>query len=209
MTLKTLTAVSAILILMASTQPVSSQDTQYGQGLLLDYHVIQNPDDVKEPTGRSMATLVDSSVPQLSYLSPFEIEPALQQFRDKLWGLHWSGFLKVDAGGPYTLNLLLNTSSEREGSYENYAVACQSWLKVQDRVIASHELKWFWNGNQNAYGDVELRPGIYNLEVWLACNSVGGSTSIDNANPNVTLNMRGPNDAMLKPIPKNQLLHEL
>ena len=101
------------LALIASFAAVQAQDTQYGQGLLLDYYVIENPDDVKEPVGRSMATLVDTSAPQMSYLGPFEIEPALEQFRDKLWGLHWSGFLKVNEGGPYSLNLLLNTTSER------------------------------------------------------------------------------------------------
>ena len=197
------------LALVASFAAVQAQDTQYGQGLLLDYYVIENPDDVKEPVGRSMATLVDTSAPQMSYLGPFEIEPALEQFRDKLWGLHWSGFLKVNDGGPYSLNLLLNTTSEQTGTYESHAISCQSWLKIQDRVIASHELQWLWDGNQNAYGDIDLRPGIYNFEVWFACNKVGGNTSIDKAKPSITVNMRGPNDPMLKPIPKNQLLHEL
>src|SRR6056297_1156620 len=106
MKLKIMTAISAALISIAFAT-AQAQDTQYGQGLLLDYYVIENPDDVKEPAGRSMATLVDTSVPQMAYLSPFDIEPALEQFRDKLWGLHWSGFLKVNEGGPYSLNLLL------------------------------------------------------------------------------------------------------
>ena len=196
------------LALIASFAAVQAQDTQYGQGLLLDYYVIQNPDDVKEPTGRSMATLVDTSAPQLSYLGPFEIEPALEQFRDKLWGLHWTGFLKINDGGPHSLNLLVNTISKKS-SNDYYAIGCQSWLKIQDRVIASHELQWFWDGNQNAYGDIDLRPGIYNFEVWFACSKVGEGSSIDQAKPSITINMRGPNDAMLKPIPKNQLLHEL
>ena len=198
------------LALVASFAAVQAQDTQYGQGLLLDYYVRQNPDDVKEPTGRSMATLVDTSAPQLSYLSPFEIEPALEQFRDKLWGLHWTGFLKINTGGAYSLNLLVNTSSQDKDSYyDDRAIGCQSWLKIQDRVIASHELQWFWDGNQNAYGDIDLRPGIYNFEVWFACNKVGGRTSVDKAKPSITVNMRGPDDPMLKPIPKNQLLHEI
>ena len=191
-----------------------AQDTQYGQGLLLDYYVIENPDDVKEPVGRSMATLVDTSAPQLSYLGPFEIEPALEQFNDKLWGLHWTGFLKVDESGPYSFNLLVNTTATGTG-WSN-AVTCQSWTKIQDRVIASHELQDFFDGNKNAYGDVDLQSGIYDFEVWFACNEVGsaskpagGNTSIEKSKPSITVNMRGPDDAMLKPIPKNQLLHEL
>lgn len=208
MKFKALTTLSVTLLTFALVQSTVAQDTQYGQGLLLDYFVIQNPDDVKEPTGRSMATLVDTSVPQMSYLGPFEIEPALKQFRDKLWGLSWSGFLKVDDPGPYSFNLLINTTSERPRD-DRYGVTCQSWLKLQNRVIAGHELQLFRDGNVNAYGDIDLQPGIYQLNVWLACSSVGAYTNIDAVKPIINLNMRGPNDAMLKPIPKNQLLHEL
>lgn len=197
------------LTLIASFAAVQAQDTQYAQGLLLDYYVIETPDDVKGPVGRSMATLVDKSAPEMSYLGPFEIEPALEQFRDKLWGLHWTGFLKINVEGEYSLNLLLNTSSQDKDSYySHHAIGCQSWLKIQDRVIASHERQPFWDGNQNSYGDIDLQSGIYNFEVWFACNEVGDRTSINKAKPSITVNMRGPNDAMLTPIPKNQLLHE-
>ena len=204
---------TALLLTFASDS--QAQDTQYGQGLLLDYYVIQNPDDVKEPTGRSMATLVDTSVPQMSYLSPFDIEPALNQFNDQFWGLHWKGFLKVESGGQYSFNLLLNLAGDREGN-PYYGAQCASWLKVQDRKIVTHEHAWFGPGNSNAYGDLQLRPGIYSLESWLACNDGGGNIDNDGetramqtAKPALMVNMRGPNDAMLKPIPKNQLLHEL
>jgi len=202
---KILTAVSATLITFGLAQSTVAQDTQYGQGLLLDYYVIQNPDYVKEPTGRSMATLVDTAVPQMSYLGPFEIEPALEQFKDQLWGLHWHGYLKVDEAGPYSFNLLINTTANANRDF----ISCQSWAKIQDRTIASHELQKFGDGNKNTYGDIDLRPGIYNFEVWFACNEVGRYTSVGVAEPSINVNMRGPNDAMLKPIPKNQLLHEL
>lgn len=207
MKFKARTAASATLIIFAMVQSTVAQDTQYGQGLLLDYYVIQNPDDVKEPTGRSMATLVDTSAPQLSYLNPFEIEPALNQFRDNLWGLHWTGFLKINDAGPYSFNTLINSNSTRTDSYGS--IYCESWLKVQDRLVAAHPLQQFNDGNKNAYGDVDLRAGIYSFEVWLACNKIGGGITPDSSKLSVTINMRGPNDAMLKPIPKNQLLHEL
>lgn len=206
----------AITLFLAFTHQVAAQDTQYGQGLFLDFYVIQNVvEDIKEPTGRSMATLVDTSAPNMSYLSPFEIEPALEQFQDKLWGLHWTGFLKVDSEGPHTFNLMIETTAT--GSGWSHSVHCQSWFKIQDRLIANHELQEFHDGTENAYGDLELKPGIYETEVWFACNEVGGaensiegaSTSISKSKPTITLNMRGPNDAMLRPIPKNQLLHEL
>ena len=196
-----------IILTLAIFSPFSAiqaQDTQYGQGLFLDYYVMQNPDDIQEPTGRSLATLIDTSAPQLSYLGPFEIEPALEQFRDKLWGLHWSGFLKVNAGGAYSFNLQINTSSDDNNKY----IICSSWLKVQDRQLVSHERQKFVDGNKNAYGDIDLRSGIYDLEVWFACSELEGRT-VDRYKPQITLNMRGPDDAMLKPIPKNQLLHEL
>ena len=196
------------LALVASFAVVQAQDTQYGQGLLLDYYVIENPDDVQEPTGRSMATLVDTSAPQLSYLGPFEIEPALEQFRDKLWGLHWSGFLKVNSGGAYSFNLQVNTVTDDPDDRDD-TITCLSWLKVQDRELVSHELQRFAEGNKNAYGDIDLRSGIYDLEVWFACREVGSEQTVDESKPQIRLNMRGPDDAMLKPIPKNQLLHEL
>lgn len=195
----------ALIVPCGSSQ---AQDTQYAQGLFLDYYVIQNPDDVNEPVGRSMATLVDTSAPHLSYLNPFEIEPALKQFQDKAWGLHWTGFLKINEAGPHSLNLLVNTTAEHE-TRESHAIRCQSWLKIQNKVLASHELQWFNNGNQNAYGDIDLRPGIYDFEVWFACNDIGHNTTVETTQPSITINMRGPNDPMLKPIPKNQLLHEL
>lgn len=215
MNLKAMTAASATLIMSALAQPALAQDTQYGQGLLLDYYVIQNPDDVKEPTGRSMATLVDMSVPQMSYLSPFEIEPALNQFNDQFWGLHWSGFLKVETAGQYSFNLLFNLSGDA-GDADDTGAKCAVWLKVQDRQLVVHEHAWYPTGNSNAYGDIQLRPGIYALESWMACDDAGryidneGETrGMQTAKPALTINMRGPNDAMLKPIPKNQLLHEL
>ncbi len=187
--------------------PLLAQNTQYAQGLILDYYIIQNPEDVEGPKGRSMATLLDTSVPQMSYLGPFEIEPALEQFRDKLWGLHWTGFLKVEDAGPHSFNLLINTSAESNSNV--YASSCQSWLKVQDRVISAHDLKWFRDGNRNSYGDINLRTGIYAVEVWFACNDFGNRTNPNIAKPSITVNMRGPNDAMLIPIPRNQLLHEM
>lgn len=199
-------AVVALLFTFAVTA-LQAQDAQYAQGLLLDYYVIQSADDVEGPKGRSMATLVDTSVPQMSYLGPFDIEPALEQFRDHLWGLHWTGFLKADDPGPYSFNLLVNTSAERP--HQAYSITCQSWLKIQDRVIASHELKRFSGGNQNAYGNIDLRPGIYGFEVWFACSEYGSRTNPDIARPNLTVNVRGPNDAMLRPISRNQLLHEI
>lgn len=196
----------AICLTPLTLMPSIAQDTQYAQGLILDYYIVQNPEDVQGPKGRSMATLVDTTVPQMTYLSPFEIEPALQQFRDKLWGLHWNGFLKIDDGGPYSFNLLVNTTAK---GTTGHFINCQSWLKIQDRVIASHDLISFFDGNQNAYGDIELRPGIYDFEVWHACNEIGWNTSVETSNPSITVNMRGPNDAMLRPIPRNQLLHEI
>lgn len=206
---------SATLLTFALVQSTVAQDTQYGQGLLLDYYVVQNPDDVKEPTGRSMATLVDTSVPQMSYLTPFEIEPALNQFNDQFWGLHWNGFLKVETGGQHSFNLL-QTLAGNNTTDNRYGAKCGSWLKVQDRTLVSHETAWFTPGNSNAYGDVQLRPGIYEIEAWLACNDTGSRIDSEGktagmliAKPTLTINMRGPNDAMLRPIPKNQLLHEL
>jgi len=205
--------VLAALISFVLVQSTMAQDTQYGQGLLLDYHIIQNPDDVKEPTGRSMATLVDTSAPHLEYLSPFKIEPALNQFNDQFWGLHWNGFLKIESGGQYSFNLLFNIAGE--GS-NRYGAACLWGLQIQDRAIVGHPHDWFSPGNHNAYGDLQLQPGIYALGVWLACSETGdriannGQTqAMQIAKPSLTINMRGPNDAMLKPIPKNQLLHEL
>ena len=205
MKFKTLTEVSAILIAFTLAQPIVAQSTQYGQGLLLDYYVIQNPDDINEPTGRSMATLVDTSVPHMSYLGPFEIEPALSQFQDKFWGLHWTGHLKSEDAGAYSFNLLLETSLEPSSST---GLDCVSWLKVQDRAVVTHEYKLFQGPSNNAYGDIDLREGIYGIEVWLACNRAR-YTNIEKTKLEITPNMRGPNDAMLKPIPKNQLLHEL
>ena len=193
------------LALVASFAAVQAQDTQYGQGLLLDYYVIQESDEVNEPTGRSMATLIDTSVPQMSYFGPFEIESALEQFQDNLWGLHWHGFLKANEGGPYSFNLLVNTTANADRDY----ISCKTWTKIQDRIVASHELQKFGNGNKNAYGDIDLQPGIYNFEIWFACNKVGKYISVYEADPSIKVNMRGPNDPMLKPIPTNQLLHEL
>lgn len=207
MLLKKMQFAVLVLVLIFAVTAIQAQDTQYAQGLLLDYYVIQNADDVEGPKGRSMATLIDTSVPQMSYLVPFEIEPALEQFRDNLWGLQWSGFLKVDDPGPYSFNLLVNTAAE--SNTHAWSITCRSWLKIQDRVIASHELKRFLDGNQNAYGNIDLRPGIYDFEVWFACSEHGSRTNPDNARPNLTVNVRGPNDAMLRPIPRNQLLHEI
>ena len=143
----------------------------------------------------------------MSYLGPFEIEPALEQFRDKLWGLHWSGFLKINDAGAHSFNILISSNSDRTDSYGS--ISCESWLKLQNRAIADHPLQFFNDGNKNAYGDIDLRPGIYDFEVWLACNKTGGGITPDSSKLSITVNMRGPNDPMLKPIPKNQLLHEL
>jgi len=50
---------------------------------------------------------------------------------------------------------------------------------------------------------------VYAIEVWFACNNVGGSTTIQDSKPTLTLNVRGPNDAMLRPFNSRNLLHEL
>jgi hypothetical protein len=190
-----------------------AQDVQYGQGLLLDYYIIESEDQALEPVGRSMATLLDTSVPEMTYLSPFDIEPALTQFNDQFWGLHWSGFLRVEDAGQYSFNLLFNIAGE---GGKSRGAACTSWLSVQDKKLVEHSLEWFTPGNSNSYGDIQLRPGIYTLEAWLACvdsgsviDGDGETAAMQIAKPSLTINMRGPNDPMLKPVPKNQLLHEL
>ena len=206
----------ACIALAYGQQDTVAQDGQYAQGLILDYYVIEAVEDGQEPTGRSMATLIDTAPPQFSYLAPFDIEPALNQFRDKFWGLNWTGFLRVEEAGPYSFNLMQNTSSDDQGDVDD-SITCLSWLKLQDRVLVSHERQQLWDGNINAFGDIDLRPGIYEFQVWFACDTigrvqsgtVGREQSVEESNPQITLNMRGPNDAMLRPIPKSQLLHEL
>lgn len=207
MKVKAPTVILVMSLTIGLAHSAMAQDTQYGQGLFLDYYVNRTADYVAEPTGRSTATLVDTSVPQMSYFVPFEIEPALNQFKDHFWGLHWNGFLKIDDAGPYTFNISINTTAKTSQPY--HSVTCLSWLKIQNRIVAGHELQQFFNGNKNAYGDIDLTPGIYNFEIWFSCNELGNLTDIVTANPMLSINMRGPNDAMLKPIPKNQLLHEL
>lgn len=186
-----------VLTLLAFSSLAYSQNEQYSQGLLMDLHVIESEDDANAPKGRSMATMVDPTPSTIGYLEPIEIEPALEQFRDKYWGLHSHGVIKIEDAGPHSFNLMM-TSDEN--------ISCASWLNIQDRAIAAHELDWRNKGHNNQYGEVSLRPGIYQFKVWLGCSDMnrGGAESLT-----LTINMRGPNDAMLKPIPKNQLLHEL
>jgi len=135
-----------------------SQDVQYAQGLLLDYYVIESADDAKEPARRSMATLLDTKPPQLSYLEPFEIESSLAQFQDKLWGLHWHGYIHLEDAGPYSFNLLMNFTSRSSGQPLLNGVSCGSWLKIQDRVVVNHPVAWY-RDNNNAYGGSDLAGG--------------------------------------------------
>lgn len=189
-----------VAMLLVFSGFANAQNEQYAQGLVMDLYVVESPDDAKGPKGRSVATMVDPTPNTIAYLEPIEIEPALEQFRDKPWGLHSQGFLKVEEAGPYSFNLLMTSSDE--------SMVCTSWLKVQDRTITGHELDRYFKGNHNQYGDVTLKPGIYTLEAWLGCSEIQNN-SAETTKPNVMINVRGPNDAMLKPIPKNRLLHEL
>src|SRR6056297_597697 len=96
----------------------SSQDGQYAQGLLMDLYVVEAEEDANGPKGRSVATMVDPTPNAIGYLEPIEIEPALEQFRDKYWGLHSHGFIKIEDSGPHSFNLMM-TSDEN--------TSCASW----------------------------------------------------------------------------------
>ena len=130
-----------------------SQEEQYAQGLIVDLYVVEAEDDATGPKGRSVATMVDPTPNTIGYLEPIDIEPALEQFRDKHWGLHSQGFLKVEEAGPHSFNLLLTSSDNM--------MECTTWLKIQNRNVTGHELVRYQRGNHNEYGDVTLRPGIY------------------------------------------------
>ena len=193
-------ALMVAVILLVFAVATHSQEEQYAQGLIVDLYVVEAEDDATGPKGRSVATMVDPTPNTIGYLEPIEIEPALDQFRDKPWGLHSKGFLKIEDSGPHTFNLLMTSSDQ--------SMVCTTWLKIQNKTITGHEIDRYFKGNHNQYGDVNLKSGIYALETWLGCSEIQNN-SADSTKPTVIINMRGPNDAMLKPIPKNQLLHEL
>mgnify|MGYP005851764813 CR=1 FL=1 len=185
----------ATTMLLTFSGLANSQNEQYAQGLIMDLYIVETEDDAKKPKGRSVATMVDPTPNTISYLEPVEIAPALKQFRDKPWGLHSQGFLEVETAGPHSFNVLMS-------SINNFT--CATWIKIQDRVVTGHGMRNRYNGKFNQYGDVTLRPGIYAFEAWLGCTDVDRPSKL-----NLTINMRGPDDAMLKPVPENQLLHKL
>lgn len=191
-------ALMVAAIPLAFSVAAHGQEEQYAQGLIVDLYVVEAEDDATGPKGRSVATMVDPTPNTIGYLEPIEIEPALEQFRDKHWGLHSQGFLKVEEAGPHSFNLLLTSSDQ--------SMECTTWLKIQDRNVTGHELVRYRRGNHNEYGDVTLQPGIYAFETWFGCWKVWDTLD---TKPTLTINMRGPDDAMLRPIPKNQLLREL
>ncbi len=189
---KRLSIISAFIFGLAGS--VSAQtpsgEANYAPGAVLDFYVLSaatKPAQHGGPARRSNATLLDDTPPVFEFSAPMEIEPSLEEFRDRDWGIRWRGFLKLEESGDHSFSFRFDATSMSK---------CAAYLKFnnQDLININHSHRN--RGFSNYYAaDLNLKSGLYPYEIWMACDASYGRDF------KITWMDRGPRDSLPRALP--------
>jgi TolB-like protein len=164
--------------------------SRHAPGLPVEVFMVQCRGGCPEkPEGTSVAVLLDRRPPTLSYGAVLE-DRRLAPYRENILGLRWSGLFQITEPGRHIFSLIPESLSN-----------CKVTVKMQDQPI----LNWNWNMHRSVVsGEASLDPGFHALEIWMACINRREYQQV-----NFRLQMRGPGDQTVAPIPSTRLVHTL
>ncbi len=167
-----------------------SGEAIYAPGAMLDFYVLNNAREPAQhggPARRSNATVLDETPPEFEFSAAMEIEPTLEEFRDRDWGLRWRGFVKLEESGDHSFSFRFNRTSQ---SY------CAAYLKFNDEELIKIDFDNRSSGFSNYYAaDLNLQSGLYPYEIWMACDAYYGRDY------KLTWMDRGPRDSLPRALP--------
>jgi len=159
---------------------------QYAPGLLVDVFMTRcMPGCPGRPEGTQVARRVlDRRPPTFGYGVVQKLE---SRYRNNTsLGFLWTGLLQSTDSGLYSFNLVPISPAP-----------CQGNVKIENQLI----IDWF--NAPTAGGKVSLDPGFHALEIWMFCRNPS-----DYQHVNYNLQMLGPGDERMAPIPSTRLVHE-
>ena len=203
---------------------------------VMDQEEIKKKGIPEEAPEISLGTIVDAEAPTLKF-SAFKRSKQFAKYGNNEWlAFKWSGYLQVDDAGKHVIGVEIQNDKDLfvHQCRLRGSVAGKQILKIdakfdadyckavvdKERAGADH-----YSGCRGEYhygyrptrrpqvaahqAVLDLKPGLYPVATWEYCraNDPRLLAKVDYEKTVTTLLLRGPQDSVLAPVPKEKLLH--
>lgn len=201
MKLRTLVRNTAVALALLTSAATAQQidPTKLKPGFIMNFYPITDTARPDQPRGRPIASLIYNEGFPISYYKPFDMQSALNKYRDNWWLLVFQGYLNLADNGDYTFATTLMSDDNDSARYH---ATCGSELLLNGVSVNKVPIEQFYK-TRNAYKDIPLAAGLYPITIKYFCI---GRRSPDTF-PQFELAVRGPRDPILAPFSAKNVYH--